>query len=62
MQGFIVYDYTNQFSQALGQIKQWILDGKIKYDENIIEGFENLPAAFLGLFKGENIGKQLVKV
>lgn len=35
---------------------------KIIPDENIIEGFENLPAEFIGLFKGENIGKQLVKV
>jgi NADPH-dependent curcumin reductase CurA len=62
MQGFIVYDYAKEFPEARKQLKQWILDGKIKYDENIIEGFENLPEAFLGLFKGENIGKQLVKV
>jgi NADPH-dependent curcumin reductase CurA len=62
MQGFIVYDYSKQFRDAQDQIKEWILDGKIKFDENIIEGFENLPAAFLGLFRGENIGKQLVRV
>lgn len=62
MQGFIVYDYAKRFPRAQDQIKQWILDGKIKYDENIIEGFENLPNAFLGLFTGDNIGKQLVKV
>ena len=62
MQGFIVYDYAAQFSEARNQLKQWVLDKKIKYDENIIEGFEKLPEAFLGLFKGENIGKQLVKV
>ena len=62
MQGFIVYDYADQFPQARTQLKQWILDDKIKYDENIVEGFEKLPEAFLGLFKGENIGKQLVKL
>jgi NADPH-dependent curcumin reductase CurA len=62
MQGFIVYDYAKQFSIARDQIKQWIQEGKIKYDENIIDGFENLPIAFLGLFRGDNIGKQLVKV
>jgi NADPH-dependent curcumin reductase CurA len=62
MQGFIVYDYANQFLEARDQIKQWLLDGAIKYNENIIEGFENLPTAFLGLFTGGNIGKQLVKV
>ena len=62
MQGFIVYDYTDRFTNARDQIKQWILDGKIIFDENIIEGFEKLPTAFLGLFQGENIGKQLVRV
>ena len=62
MQGFIVYDYAIKFSEAQNQLKHWIVDGTIKYNENIIEGFENLPAAFLGLFTGENIGKQLVKV
>jgi NADPH-dependent curcumin reductase CurA len=62
MQGFIVYDYFDQFPEARDKIKQWIRDGKIRYDENIVEGFENLPEAFLGLFRGENIGKQLVKV
>ena len=62
MQGYIVYDYAKQFTTARDEIKQWILDGKIKYDENIIDGFENLPSAFFGLFTGENIGKQLVKV
>ena len=62
MQGFIVYDYIKQFSGAKDQLKQWILNEKIKYDVNIIDGFENLPTAFLGLFSGNNIGKQLVKV
>jgi len=62
MQGFIVYDYAKKFSDAQDELKQWILDKKIKYDENILEGFENLPEAFLGLFRGDNIGKQLVKI
>jgi len=62
MQGFIVYDYIKQFPEARDRIKQWVLEGKIKYSENIIDGFENLPTAFLGLFSGENIGKQLVMV
>ncbi|MEK5411598.1 hypothetical protein MKZ18_12900 [Priestia sp. FSL W8-0001] len=36
--------------------------GKIKYRENVVQGFENVPEAFLGLFSGANLGKQLVKV
>ncbi len=62
MQGFIVYDYAAHFAEARSQLRQWVLEKKIKYDENILEGFEKLPEAFLGLFKGENIGKQLVKI
>jgi hypothetical protein len=62
MQGFIVYDYADQFPQAREQLKKWIKEGKLSYDENMVEGFENLPEAFIGLFRGENIGKQLVKV
>ena len=62
LQGFIVYDYKDKFPEAIDQLKKWIRDGNIRYDENIIEGFENLPEAFLGLFRGDNIGKQLVKV
>jgi NADPH-dependent curcumin reductase CurA len=62
LQGFIVYDYSENFPEAIDQLKNWIHDGKIQYHENIVEGFENLPEAFLGLFRGENIGKQLVKV
>ena len=40
---------------------QWISEGKIKVDETIIEGYENMPEAFIGLFKGSNLGKMVVK-
>lgn len=60
--GFIVTDYMDRYPEGIAQMSQWIKEGKIKYRENIIEGLENTPRAFLGLFKGENIGKQLVKV
>ena len=46
----------------MNQLGQWFKEGKLKYAENIVEGFENAPQAFLALFLGENIGKQLVKV
>jgi hypothetical protein len=41
---------------------QWIGEGKLKYREQIVEGFENAPKAFIGLLKGDNTGKMLVKV
>ena len=62
MKGFIFTDYAEQNKEALVQLSQWVKDGKIKYRENIVEGFENTVEAFLGLFRGDNIGKQLVKV
>ncbi|MEC1625389.1 NADP-dependent oxidoreductase [Bacillus mojavensis] len=62
MQGFIVSDYSDRFPEGAKQLAEWLRDGKIHYEETITEGFENIPDAFLGLFKGENKGKQLIKV
>lgn len=62
MKGFIVSDYQDRFKEGLVQLAEWVAQGKIQYRENIVEGLENAPDAFLGLFKGENLGKQLVKV
>lgn len=60
--GFIVSEYQSRYPEGIAQMAQWIKEGKVKYRENVIQGLENTPQAFIGLFKGENIGKQLVKV
>lgn len=62
MKGFIVSDYADHNKEGLEQLSQWVREGKIQYRENIIDGFENTIEAFLGLFRGDNIGKQLVRV
>jgi NADPH:quinone reductase len=62
MQGFIITDYAPRFAEGVKQLGQWLREGKMKYAENIVAGFENTPRAFLGLFSGENLGKQLVRV
>jgi len=62
MKGFIVTDYAARFAEGIGAMARWLAEGKLKYAETIVEGFENTPAAFIGLFTGENLGKQLVKV
>jgi NADPH:quinone reductase len=62
MRGFIVTDYAPRFSEGVKQMAQWLAEGKLKYAESIVEGFENTPRAFIGLFSGENLGKQIVKV
>ena len=62
MKGFIITDYAPRFSEGVTQLVQWLSEGKLKYAETIVEGFENTPQAFIGLFSGENLGKQIVKV
>ena len=61
MQGFIVTNYQSSFSEGMQQLCQWVKEGKLRYKETIIEGFDNLPAALLGLFSGVNTGKMIVK-
>ncbi|QGH35283.1 zinc-binding dehydrogenase [Gracilibacillus salitolerans] len=62
MQGFTVGDFANQFPEGSVSLAKWLQEGKLQYQETIKEGFENIPDAFLDLFKGNNIGKLLVKV
>ncbi|MDO6392318.1 NADP-dependent oxidoreductase [Pontibacter sp. BT731] len=62
MKGFIVSDYAARFPEAAIDLTKWLKAGKLQYEEHIVEGFDQLPQAFFGLFRGENTGKQLVKV
>ncbi|WHX40864.1 NADP-dependent oxidoreductase [Mesobacillus sp. AQ2] len=62
MQGFTVGNFSNRFHEGATQLGKWLQEGKLKYQETIDEGFENIPNAFLDLFKGNNTGKLLVKV
>ncbi|MCY9112249.1 NADP-dependent oxidoreductase [Bacillus atrophaeus] len=62
MQGFIVSDYSERFSEGAKHLAEWLKDGKLHYEETITEGFDKIPDAFLGLFQGKNKGKQLIKV
>ncbi|XP_062456524.1 prostaglandin reductase 1 [Rhea pennata] len=62
MQGFIVHRWNSRWEEGQKALLKWVLEGKIKYHEQITEGFENMPAAFFGMLKGENLGKAIVKV
>ncbi|WP_226037855.1 NADP-dependent oxidoreductase [Aquibacillus saliphilus] len=62
MKGFTLGDYAADFQTGALELGKWLQEGKLKYQETIVEGFENTPDAFFGLFKGTNMGKQLVKV
>tara|TARA_R110001592_G_C13122360_1_gene745893 strand:- start:729 stop:1733 length:1005 start_codon:yes stop_codon:yes gene_type:complete len=62
MQGFLVLDYTEEFPTALAEIASWIDSSELKVKESFAEGIASCPLALQGLFRGENIGKQLVRV
>ncbi|MBP2282293.1 NADPH-dependent curcumin reductase CurA [Flavobacterium sp. CG_23.5] len=61
MQGFIVSNFQNEFPEGIQHLSKWVKDEKLKFTETIENGFDQLPKALLGLFKGENIGKMIVK-
>jgi NADPH:quinone reductase len=62
MQGFIISNYQSQFSEGSKHLSMWVQEGKLKYRDTIVKGFDKLPAALLGLFEGDNIGKMIVEV
>src|SRR4051794_21900356 len=62
MQGFIVMDFMDQRDRALADLQAWVKAGKLKVQEDVIDGLENTPQALIGLLAGENRGKRMVKV
>ncbi|MBA3433367.1 MAG: NADP-dependent oxidoreductase [Actinobacteria bacterium] len=62
IQGYIISDHYDRFPEFLARAQEWVRDGRLCYQETIVEGIENAPRAFLGLLRGENVGKMLVKV
>lgn len=62
VQGFIVSDFYDKREAATAELVKWVAEGKIKVQEDIIDGLENTPAALIGLLAGENRGKRMVRV
>lgn len=62
MQGFVISDYSDKHPQGIKQLTKWLEEDKLTYTETIVEGFENIPQAFLDLFEGKNKGKMVVKI
>ncbi len=63
VQGFIIFDdFGHLYPEFAAEMAAWIESGKVKYREEIIDGLENAPAAFIGLLKGENFGKRVIRV
>jgi NADPH-dependent curcumin reductase CurA len=62
IRGFIQYDFAEQRPDFYREMAQWIREGRVKYREDIVDGLENAPAAFIGLLQGKNFGKLVIKV
>ena len=61
MQGFLVFEFAQRHPMALERLTKWVMDDTIKYREDVVEGFEEMPRALIGMMHGANFGKLLVK-
>jgi len=62
VQGFLVFHYAARYGEALPQLARWVQERKLKYRETVSDGIDTAVSAFLGMLRGENIGKQLVRI
>jgi NADPH:quinone reductase len=62
VEGFLVTQFADRYEAGLRQLSTWLKDGRLKYREDVVNGLENAPHAFIRMLEGKNIGKQLVKV
>ena len=62
MQGFLIFDHAQRYSEALRELESWVRAGEISYREDILEGIEQAPDSIAGLYRGENLGKRLIRI
>jgi NADPH-dependent curcumin reductase CurA len=62
MQGFLILDYAERYTEALRQLTQWFRQGLIQYRADILEGIEHAPGSIAGLYRSENFGKRLIQI
>ena len=62
MQGFLVWDYEHRYEEAVRKLAPWVRDGSLHYREEILEGIASAPDAIAGLYRGENLGKRLIRL
>jgi NADPH:quinone reductase len=61
VEGFIIFRFQNRYPEGIQQMARWLREGRLKHREEVVEGFENIVKAFIGMLHGENTGKMLVK-
>jgi NADPH-dependent curcumin reductase CurA len=60
--GFLIFDYQHRYEEAVARLADWVRAGRIQYREDISEGIEACPDAIAGLYRGENLGKRLIRL
>jgi len=62
MAGFIVFDYQHRYEEAIARLADWVRQGRLRYAEDIVDGIEHAPGAIAELYRGENMGKRLIRL
>ena len=62
MQGFLIFDHAHRYAEGLSALTEWVRAGRIRYREDILEGIEQAPDAIAGLYRGENLGRRLIRL
>ena len=62
MEGFLLFDWEDRYGEAVAQLAQWIREGRLKYQEDVLDGLEQAPGAIAGLYRGDNRGKRLIRL
>jgi hypothetical protein len=62
MQGFLIFDYAHRYEEAVARLAAWVREGRLNYREDIVDGIEHCPGAIAELYRGENLGKRLVRL
>jgi len=62
MQGFLIFDHVQPSPEALRELESWVRNGQIRYREDILDGIEQAPGSIAGLYRGENLGKRLIRI
>ncbi|MEJ7670785.1 MAG: zinc-binding dehydrogenase [Casimicrobiaceae bacterium] len=62
MQGFLIWNYEHRYNEAVTRLAFWIRSGQLRYREEILEGIEQAPDAIAGQYRGENMGKRVIRI
>jgi NADPH-dependent curcumin reductase len=62
MAGLLIFDYQHRYEEAVARLAEWVRDGSLRYREDVIDGIENCPGSIAGLYRGENLGKRVIRL